>query len=479
MNASDMLELRLHSGTHAGAHEALEAAEYLLGAGPDCDFVLSDADILPKQARLERKPNGWQMQSWDQTGGEPTVAVLLDPGTLYMLGTLVISVAAPQSPWPTQDEIDGLLRLTSATPDLDPTEGQSDSAAAGNDVVNPPSEATARVDRPTEAETHVGAQPAWMTEPRPQAGVATRGLMVPLTGALMCGIVGALLWVVWPGDKVPVLTLAKPAMAVKRMVGLAAIEQAIQTLGLQERVTISEGLGGLPMIRATLLDDEAYEGLAMALSQLNPRPGLEVTTEQQLVRAVQDQLELQAAELKTKLVSTHLGGGKFRLAGNLRDAPERDTLLIRLKETLPPVVTLESALMLPEDLAQSMLAELREAQLGDINGNWRDGRLVLGVRLEPTVIPQWEQLLARVSRKYGVPFSATLTMKSSNQRPGVLATLPFRLQAVVSGDTPYVVLGGGDKVMLQGRNQGWQLVSIDKDSVVFEGAKASRVVVQR
>ena len=303
--------------------------------------------------------------------------------------------------------------------------------------------------------------------------------MTTLTGALICVIVGVLLWVVWPGDKTTGQTAVKPAAVVKPVVGLAAVEQAIQALGLKARVTISEGPGGLPMVRATLLDDEAYESLAMALSQITPRPGLEVTTEQQLVSAVRDQVQLHAADLKTKIVSTHLGAGKFRLTGNLADALERDTLLARLKESLPPVVTLESALTLPEDLATSMLAELRDAKVADIEGNWRDGRLVLGIRLEPTAVPQWEQLLERVARKYSVPFSATLSMKSSNPRPGVLATLPFRLQAVVSGETPYVVLGGGDKVMLQGRTQGWQLVSIDKDSVVFEGAKASRVVVQR
>jgi hypothetical protein len=63
--------------------------------------------------------------------------------------------------------------------------------------------------------------------------------------------------------------------------------------------------------------------------------------------------------------------------------------------------------------------------------------------------------------------------------PNVLAQLPFRLKSVVGGDTPYVVLGGGEKLLLQGQSQGWRLVSIDPDSVVFEGQQARKVVVQR
>ena len=287
------------------------------------------------------------------------------------------------------------------------------------------------------------------------------------------------MWVLGPDLGKPKEALAASSTTPHSASGREAVNQVIQALGLGARVIVVDGPTDLPLVSAALLNEVEYESLAMALSQLTPRPGLTATTEQDLINTLHELLASQALELKTVLGSKHLGGGSFQIEGNMETANARSSLMSYLTNTLPAVVSLKSALTVPEDLAQGMLAELQEAGLVNINGIWTEGRLRLNIRLTAGQVPLWEQLLARVARKYGVPFTATLNLTPGSSHPTAFATLPFRLKAVVSGEAPYVVLDSDDKILLEGRSQGWQLMSISLDAVVFENKKTDRVVVQR
>ena len=477
MNQPTVLELRLHSGAHAGAHETLQDGTYLLGSGSDCDFVLGDVGILAHHARLELGLEGWQLRCWKEDGAASADLRDLIPGTLYVTGPLALSINQIQSPWPSADELNALLKTTSTSrlPAQDEStrdEAELDNALKAPNVTFPPLEKPA-ASAAAQSTTNLTSIPSDV-----KRGGARHTIPIIL-GVFVSVIAAGLVWVLGPDLGKPEETLATSSTSPHTKQGKEAVNQIIKTLGLGARVIVVDGPDGLPSVNASLLSEVEYESLAMALSQLTPRPGLTATTEQDLIIILRELLALQALEFKTVLSSKHLGGGSFQIEGNMENANARNALMSYLSNTLPAVVSLKSALTVSEDLAQNMLTELQEAGLFKVNGVWTEGRLRLNIRLTAGQVSQWEQLLTKVARKHGVPFTATLNLTPDRSYPGAFATLPFRLKAIVGGEAPYVVLDSNDKILLEGRSQGWQLMSISSDSVVFENSKTGRVVVDR
>ena len=462
MSTTASLELRIHSGAHAGASEPLDAQSHVLGAGQECDFVLGDAGLLPQQVRLEMGPEGWRMLRWGEASDLPGDAVTLAPGVLHLAGPLVISIDTPQAPWPPAEQVSALLNLPTAEVEI----ADDTPAMAIDEVLE-------------SAEEPLSEAPVLAAEPQPP-----RHIHRAVMGSMVALIVGALIWVVLPKTSLKAGNAeASVAATSPKVIGAqTAIDAIILAQGLADRVTTEPDALGKFRVRAALLTDDEYEKLALALSALTPRPALAVTTEQDLQILVGESVARQSAELSTPITARHMGGANFRVEGTLHDSEERNAFLGRLKNDLPALVVLESGLLTPEDLAQRLLDELRGANFAEINGQWTDEHLQMSISLAQADVPNWEQLLARVARKHKVPFNVSLTLQekaASKKLPRALASLPFHLQSVVSGGTPYVVIDGGVKLLLDGRSQGWRLVSIDPGSVVFEGDHSNRVVVER
>jgi type III secretion system YscD/HrpQ family protein len=467
-DATRTLELRVHSGVHAGACERLTQASYTIGSDAACDVVLSDANMESHHACLVQAGSTWLLQL---DAAETPVEL----GTLYPLGPLWMSVNLRGAPWPAVDE---------ARPPTLPAPPSSPSPAEAS---GPMAELAASALEPFEPNNTADPLEETGTKPAPQARrskAATAALSFALMGALMAVTVSVVAWTLWPDAQrsLDAATTAQPSSEgrpVNAGQHIDAVRQVITSLGMSGQVTADVGPGGLPLVKATLISDDNYETLAMALSNLNPRPALEVTTEQDLSSQLKVLLSEQADELDTALESHHVGAGKFKIVGKLASPEQRLALLSHLKTALPAAVTLESALSVPEERAQGMLKELLGSGLAQIRGRWLAGRLDMAIELDAPDVPRWEQLLVLAARKSDVPFTARVSIRPNRVLPTVLAQLPFRLQSVVGGDTPYVVLGGGEKLLLQGQSQGWRLVSIDPGSVVFEGQQARKVVVQR
>lgn len=469
MDTAEALELRIHSGEHAGASEALGEQNHVLGADPACDFVLGDAGLLPQQVRLEFGAAAWRLLHCGDATDKADDAVDLAPGVLHRAGPVVISIDHADAPWPQAGQISALLNRPALDADLIEVAVPPAIEEAADPVIQAQDEEPAAVLAP---------------EQEPQRK-PPRSLSRPLIGSLLAVIVGALVWVVVP--KTPLKAgnaqaKVAAAPATQAAGSRAAIEAIILAQGLAGRVSTESEASGQIRVRAALLSEDEYEKLALALSALRPRPAMSATTEQDLQTMVAEALARESAELGTPLTAKHTGGGNFRIEGTLRDSAERSALLGRLKTALPAGVLVESALLTPEDLAQGLLEELRGADFAGLKGEWREGRLQMSISLTQDEVPNWEQHLSRVARKYKVPFNVSLALQEktlSKKLPKGLASLPFQLQSVVSGATPYVVIDGGVKVLLDGRAQGWRLVSVNPAAVEFEGDHAKRVVVER
>ncbi len=449
------LQLRILSGLHAGARAPLDGDSYLLGALDDCDFVLDDAGVQPHHARLSWQSGCWQVDWVAQEGEEPVLAPMrLTHGKAVPLGPLVITVDAPDAPWPTLEQ----LVLVPHAPALEPN------------LPAPPEPVPA---------------PATDWAARLRALASRRAATRFAAAALGLSAVAALALVAWPGGLGAGSATSAPAAAVaKAPVPDAAQRQAIEAVlagrGLAGRARI-EPSGAVWLIRAPVMSDMEAEALGGALSRLQPRPLMRLPTAQELRDEVTEALPRLAGEHAPAIRLRVQAPGRFRLEGRIADTQARDAFLRTVADTFPQV-TWENAVLTTEEAAAELLAELR-SRGWQAGGQWKDGALQVQVTLQQRDVPNWEQTLLAVNRTHAVPLHATMAFAQSAPTPapaprGAEARLPFQVRGVVGGELPYVLLAGGDKLSQGGVWQGWRLASISAGQVVFENG-TQRAVLAR
>ena len=507
MNPHAAHELRILSGLHAGAHEPLDEAGAVLGSAADCDFILGDPGMAPRQGRLQAGESGWRLHLESPVTGEPPESVAMPPGSLHRVGPVVVSIDAADAPWPDEARVRELLDAPrpadaeqAADASREPTspsgadaaartaDGRAEGAEEGEDGEDSEAGEALEDAEATEAASlrPPGASPSWMP-PRGPSPHRTRLFI----GAALGVIVLALLWAVLPqgerldGQAVAGLApVAPPAPGAPPAEGgealVAEITRAVEALALGQAFEVRIDASGRPVVKTGVLNAADHERLALALSSFRPRPGLSVISESELFQAVSEALAEKARQRGAVLKVVNAGGGRFRIEGQLKTTRQRDELLGELQDALP-VAVLESGLIVPEDLAARMLEELQAARVASVEGQWSDGQLRLDVCALRGNVARWEALLASVAQRYPVPFTATLCADggaSPAAAAKALAQLPFRLRSVVSGDTPYVVVDDGARLMVGGRRGEWRLASVDAQSVVFE-SDTRRAVVPR
>lgn len=443
-------ELRVLTGIHAGARAPLPDGEATIGTAGSCDFILSDEGVQPQHARLLPEGDGWTVH-WLQDAGAPPVR--LAPGAGLSIGPVLVTLDAANAPWP--DKLptprDEPAEMHSREPEATQSPDQTPAPAAGQPIDPPMADGSAR-------------RLPWI-------------LVAPVVAAVVVTAL-ALAWALFS----PRAARIAPAPARPPIDANAAQQRVARTvgeLGFGQRVSVeSDGNGG-SVVRAILVSDEEAEALASAVSQLSPRPLLQIVTESDLRQSVAEAVERHAAQLQVSLSAKYLGDGRFRIDGQLPGQSERDSLLSNLRAQFPQVRTFESGLLTPESAAERMVADLQAAGIAQVRGQWRDGKLWLDVRLAESDIPRWEQALARTATRHSLPFSAQMELLPVPPAGTANAILPFRLHSVISGNTPYVVLADGTKLLTGGSHLGWQLVEVAPQRVVFEGSGARRVELAR
>jgi type III secretion protein D len=447
-------QLRILSGMHAGARAPLEGDEYTLGALDDCDFVLTDSGVQPRHARLSRLEGGWQLDWVAKDGEEPVLAPMrLEPGKAVTLGPIVVVLDEPAARWPTLEQLVLVPHAPALGPQLPPPSVDAARALEAESVLR----------------SHLGrGTAAWL------ASVTAAGL-------------SALALVAWPMDldSHRVKVQQAPAPAAGHSSNAAAVEEerrraieaAIAPTGLADRTTVLPAGAGWT-VRALALTDSEGEVLSAALSRLQPRPALRISTEQDLRDEVMDMLLRMAPDFRGNLSLRYVGEGRFRVEGSMNRASERDKLLRSLAAAFPQVRGWDNAVVAGEDAAVNLVAELR-SHGWQIDSNWNEGVLEVGAGLPRRDLRQWEDALAAAARKHTVPFRATVQFVQGPAAPANPENkLPFQIRGVVGGDMPYVLMPDGEKLARGGVWQGWRLASVSAGQVLFENG-ARRAIVQR
>ncbi|HZY20496.1 MAG TPA: type III secretion system inner membrane ring subunit SctD [Ramlibacter sp.] len=445
MKRDDLPELRILSGTHAGARAPLADRVHVLGSSPECDFVLSDEGIGREHLRLEPQPDGGVLLHWMDGSSEP---LRLSPGAVAEIGPVALTIDAAHAPWPAQ-----------------PLPGAPEAAPA----VEPP-DAPAALSARAEAAHQVQA-PAPAPVP-----ARRRGTPVWLLALVTAAGVGSILavWTVLASPRPMTPGVAAPSRPANQREQILAIAAALR---LQDRVALDPLPDGSWRVRASMLSDEEGDTLAEALSRLSPRPGLRISSGREIALEIGEWVDRQAAQLALPLSVQALGQGRFRLQGQVPDAATRDRLLAQLRAEFPAGAVFEDALHTPESAAAALLAELRSQAAARVDGAWVDGTLRMRVQLAPRDVPAWERALTAASARHPVPFRADLSFTAA--AAPLPTELPLHIRSIVGGDPAYVVLADGSKLVVGGSRSGWRLADVSADAALFEGPGARRVQVRR
>jgi type III secretion protein D len=447
------LELRIFTGVHAGARERLAAGECVLGSDGDCDFVITDAGIAPRHARLSAADGTWQLQWLTEPDDAPRVSLV--PGSAVQMGPVIFALDEASAPWPAAEQIALLQRAQPM-------------AAVAAVVADPPDPQPAAAGEQAAMATVAALGPT--TQPRRTAAWWIAGFAAVLSAAAL---------VAWPMTR-----MAHPPDAPSARSPVAppqqrdAIDKVLASLSLTQRASVAP-VGAGWEVRAAYLTEEETEGLAMALSRLNPRPGLKVTSEHELRQQVGETLARVAPGAPDTVRAQYLGDAKFRLEGRVAAPKERDLLLEALKAAFPQVRAWEVQLLVPEEVAVRLVEQLRADGYDDVAGRWDNGIFVIRAGLTPQQVPRWERALVAALARHTVPMRAEMTLHDArNPVLPAQARLPFQVRSVVGGETPYVVLADGGKLLVDGQRDGWKLAAIEAERVVFENG-TKRAVIPR
>lgn len=446
MNRDHLLELRILTGTHAGARVLLPESSQVVGSAPECDLIVSDEGVHPRHARLSAQPDGSISLEWLTDAHDP---LTLAAGQGIWLGPVQMSIEQADTPWRTE------VPLLSA-----PHETAADSLAASD-----------AADADSQASGLSQAQASTPSTSRRKAVLA--GAATLLVASVLA--MGPWWWNRASPEPVQATAPVLPVATLSR----EQIADVVQRLAMTDHVRIETDAGRGPVVHASFLPDEQAEALATALSRLSPRPGMRLVSQEDVQMAVSDVLQRHTGPDAASLKARYLGNGRFRVDGRVADAAERRALLARLAEAAPDARGFESALLTEAESATAMLDDLRALGIDQVAGSWSDGVLQLKVRLEASEVPRWERALMAAATRHNVPFRAILDLPPP--RLAKLEPLPPApaVRSIVGGPQPYVMLADGNKLMVDGRTEHWRLVHIAAREVVFETSQGRQLTLER
>jgi type III secretion system YscD/HrpQ family protein len=451
MQSDRMLELRVLTGTHAGARVLLPDQPQSLGSASDCDLILTDEGLLAHHAQIEAQGDGTVLLRWLAPPGQE---VMLQAGEGAELGPVRIAIDSADMPW--RESV--TLRGPVATPAVLDATAEEPGKPRDGQRSEPPKH-----------------PPRFTSALANGLGWAFAGL-----GLLTFGIALVQRIPFGAGPASPP-SMAKDAGAASGQTApsaLAAVEAAIAPLGLGSRVRIEAdaraGAHGL-RVRAAYLDAAQAQALREALQRVSPVPRLDILTPDQVQALLEDALLMQDGGTTSRLTALALEGGRFRIEGRAGSRLQGDELLARLQRAVPWVQGLDSALVIDEEEAQALLRALQALGLGEVEGQWLAGRLELRARIPPTQMARWERGLATAVASHPVPFRVAV----SPAAPPVATALPFTLRSIVGGVMPFVTLSDGRRLAVDGQAEGWRLLAIRPEAVVFENAQGLRFTLER
>lgn len=445
---SPSLELRILSGMHQSAR-CTARHDALVGAHPDCDVILADAGLPEQAARLKLGPDGWDLIAETEDPADSS-----DPTRPYNqpapFGPVWITVAQPDDPW----------LAPPSPPDQEPV--RPEPADAGIPPAAPASES----DFPLPDEADVTAAET----PPPVAASASRlsrsrGIQIGLAALVLSVAIALLLATLLPRTPPDPPPQADPRLAAEQSIG--RITAAIEQLGLASRLHVAISPEGVVQVSGWVRDEQERNRLAAALVQIWPMPAMQVSNEAEALDAAGQVLK----GFGVKYAARYEGDGRLNVAGIASDAETRSMAMEAVRAQLPGMTVMDGGIQLASEVAAELSRELAAAGLGAMTLVWQRHQLQVSAgALDAQQMGAAQAVLDQFNQKHwGV---AALTRPEEPYADAV----PFKIRSVVSGETPFLVLEDGTKLLVGGTYQHYRLTKIDDRQLIFEGPRPAIVL---
>lgn len=464
MSNAERAELRIHTGIHAGAYSRLSIGHYLVGSAPHCDFIISDEGIGDERLEIAVQEDCWSYRLSTDNGNAEAKEIILLPGTAIMLGPIVISVESPAAPWRTPERSVDQEKTRTGHASSSEENGEPVMTAGSGENSEP---------SPLNSVPFSPAREANHSRPiKKQRTVLRVAFLLCLSAVLLSAILWGLGDKPSPPQKLSQTASANAVFEARK----ARVVAILERLNMLDRARIERQANNSVVVNMALVSEVEYEELASALAQLNPRPGLRYSDENALSDAVREALAARAPSVK----SDYLGAGHFRLSGKLASENERDELLRSLTTAFPTARSFQSDILTPPMMAELLLKMLQDIDVAVVGHEWNDDLFSVDVKLPQSRLLNLKQTLVQAESEYGQWLK--FVVRPHGEKDEIRATpasvqLPFKIQGVVGGEVPYIVLSGNAKVLAGGSVGKWRLVEIARDHLVFDGPQ--RLIVAR
>ncbi len=439
------IELRVLLGPQAGSRLTLAPGEYDLGAGDECEIILSGPKVEACHARLEFDGDSASItpiegKISDAQGSEITDTLVLNLGMPIEIGGIWISVDDVEAEWPNPTDVVPIM------PHLPHAE-------AGAQAVDS--------ETPAQGETtdQVGSS-------------RVRKILVisaSFLGFIVLGISALFIAAnVVDQQKKPSSTLAKPHVADPP--SLKKVRDIIASSGVGATIEISVTPKQKVLVRGYAPDERTAKALQLALSEVSPAPQVELHTDAVLmetaVQLIAEKIDPRRAKLRIESVT----GGVLTLEGAVISQSVRESVMDLLHSGLPDLKHIHSSIVLAEDLPQILQDQLTEAGLlKKMQIIDRQPEFILRGSLTEDDMQRWESLIVKYSEKYGKLLPVKATIKLAYKKP------PIHVQAIIGGSMPFVVTESGERVTRGGDINGNTLLTVKDNEIIFEGSEKFRI----
>lgn len=452
-------EFRVLSGVHADARCAIDE-QAVVGSDAAGDIVLSDAGV-PHSAQV--RVSG---EKWGLAANDANAAPDLSLSQPAKLGDVWVTVSHPDDPWPLVPAAPvAIMANVGDTPDGAPALDAGTPATAT---------ASSLAGKPVDPAVLV-ATGAASTPPPPRR----RGrFIVPLALALLVLAIAVALFVaLLPGTPpTPVAEVDPRAAALDKSV--AAVEQALDSLGMRPALQVTRGPGGVVIVTGWVRDRAEQDRVSGALARVWPMPAMRVNNREEVAGSAQALLRPYSYKYEASMSAD----GSLAVRGVASDAAQRQRALNMLSSQLPGVQVDGMRVVLAQQVSDELYGMLENAGLTQVKLMWQTDRLEASTTgLTPAQQLRLREMIDRFNPRFmnivalpALPPEQIAQVKAA-AAPPVATTVPFRIQSVIGGPQPFLVLGDGTKLVPGGTYRRYRLASIESNRIVFDQPHAAVV----
>jgi type III secretion protein D len=432
---SHTLELRVLTGLHRGARCPVQDGA-TIGSDPACDIVLADAGIDAHAAAVRIGPAAWCIRP----AGEAADAGTLRPFNVAdEIGTVSLTVASADTPWPEHADV------TSAEP----------SARRVTSLANdepPPGSGEPDTRRPA---------------PFPPREGRRAGGLWSIAGILAVLVFGGVAVASFSPSSTPgpLHRGAPPSTAGQ---ALDATQRALRQLGLQDHVSARLSEDHQIWVTGWVHDDGEHDRLGAALASIWPGPALKVENRAR----VRDAIVSLVRDLDIRVAVDAQAAGPFVIRGIAASQATADEADRRWAAAVQGYAPGTARIMLVPEVEAAVHDASSRAGLGEISVAWSEQKVIIdAAKLDQTRRTRLKSLVDTLNETY---LNALVVAKAVEPPP---PAVPFPIHSVISGDSPWLMLKDGTKVVIGGTYGGYRLTAIEDGSITLEGPH--RTVIPR